>query len=149
MRTRSSFVSKPGSTKAGPYAGALMGGLIGYLAQHGGGGSKSRGNARKNVAGKPQVKGDAKKMSGRSSHAKGEYGNIKNSMHQNAGTGGSSNPVKPQTAMGNRKKKATMSTGAPKPSRKPRRRPMDAMKKKAKDKGFDFGKAIRRGFGRV
>ena len=66
-----------------------------------------------------------------------------------AGPGGSGNPVQPQTAMGNRKEKTTMSTGAPKPSRKPRRRPMDAMKKKAKDKGFDFGKAIRRGFGRV
>ena len=74
-------------------------------------------------------------------------------MSNKAGSGGSQMPGMPRTtvsgAAAKRPKNNPMGTIG-RPARNPKRgRPLDAMKAAAKNKKFDFGRAIRRGFGQL
>ena len=144
MKTRASLGSKNRSTKMGPYAGLLTGGIIGAIMQHGSGATgKSRGNVRKNLKGTPKKS---------SSHAKGEYDSSKNSMHHNSGPA-DKGPIKPAYA------KKPSSTSAPtpkgdakrmtKPARKPKYKGKTSKSMRKASKKFNFGQEIRRGFGQI
>jgi hypothetical protein len=151
-RSRKMAKNNPSGGLSRGAKGALAGGLIGYLyATHSN--KKPAASAQRQNLKTRNMRSEAKKKAGgSSSHAK-TPSVASTSMHNNAGSAGSGAPIKPAYAPKKDVKSAPKSNPmrtVGKPDKNPkRRRPMDAMKKAAKDKKFDFGKAIRRGFGQL